>query len=134
MQRFQSVPNGGFEVSEDGVELSAAASFAIIWNALAEMLGTAATAAILRRAVGRAAVESPELVDLIIVREDLDYRYRLPHIWSRKVEAGPIALRQLVAETGRLLLELTGTVVISRLEQIPELAASGLVWRPEGEN
>jgi hypothetical protein len=123
------------EVDEGGtVELSAAALFAIVWDALADVLGTAATAAIVRRAAGRAAVDSPELVDLIIVREDLDYAYRLPRTWSGKTEGEPIVLRALCAEIGGLLLELTGTVVISRLEQIPALAALGLSWRPEGDN
>jgi hypothetical protein len=123
-----AVDNGG------DIELSAAALFAILWDALAEVLGTAAVAAIVRRAVGRAAPENPELVELVILREDLQYRYTLPQAWSQKAERGPIALRVLVAEIGRLLVELTGTVVIQRLEQIPELRASGLVWRTEEAN
>jgi hypothetical protein len=40
----------------------------------------------------------------------------------------------LVGEIGRLLLELTGTVVINRLEQIPELRARGLVGWAENAN
>src|SRR4030095_2665395 len=64
-------------------EIDAAALFAIVWDALAEVLGTAATAAIVRRAAGRAATDSPELVDVVIRREKLDYRYALPHAWSR---------------------------------------------------
>jgi hypothetical protein len=122
-------PDGG-----SGLELSAAALFGIVWDALAEVLGTAAVAAIVRRAAGRAAAESPELVDLVILREDLEYRYTLPHAWSQKAERTPVALRVLVAEIGRLLVELTGTVIIHRLEQIPELRAGGLVWRVEDAN
>ena len=116
------------------VDLSAAALFAIVWNALAEVLGTAAVAAIVRRAAGHAAARSPELVDLVIVREDLEYRYTLPDAWSQDTQRAPIALRVLVAEIGRLLVELTGTVVIRRMEQIPELRARGLVWRDEEAN
>jgi hypothetical protein len=118
----------------------AAALFAIVWDAIAEVLGTAATAAIVRRAAGRAGPDSPELVDLVIRREKLEYRYTLPHAWSHTARTGapegraPIALRALVAEIGRLLLELTGTVFIRRLEQIPELRACGLLWRPGGPN
>ena len=63
-------------------DLDAAALFAIVWDAIAEVLGTAATAAIVRRAAGRAAPESPELVDVVIRRETLEYRYTLPHAWS----------------------------------------------------
>jgi hypothetical protein len=118
----------------NGTEPSAAALFAIVWDALAEMMGTAAVATIVRRAAGRAAAEHPELVELSVVRGDLEYHYTLPHAWSQKAERPPVALRALVVEVGRLLLELTGTVVIRRLEQIPELRAAGLVWRMEGTN
>ena len=129
----------GVRAGGDG-DLDAAALFAIVWDALAEVLGTAATAAIVRRAAGRAATDSPELVDVVIRREKLEYRYTLPHAWSHRAGAAtpeqraPIAFRALVAEIGRLLVELTGTVFIGRLEQIPELRARGLVWRAEEAN
>jgi hypothetical protein len=42
------------------------------------MLGTAAVAAIVRRAVGHAAADGPELVDLVVRRENFQYRY----VWS----------------------------------------------------
>jgi hypothetical protein len=113
---------------------SAAALFAIIWDALADVLGTAAAAALVRRAAGRAARRDAELADLVIVREDLEYRYSVPPTWSRTGQGAPIALRALAAEIGRLLVELTGTVVIRRLEQIPELRSSGLVWQEEEAN
>jgi len=113
------------------IEPAAAALFAIVWDALTDVLGTAAVAAIVRRAAGRAAAESPELTDLIIIREDFQYRYTLPAPWSHRADREPLALRVLVAEIGRLLVELTGTVVIHRLEQIPELRGRGLVWRRE---
>jgi len=134
MNETPGVREGG-----DG-DLDTAALFAIVWDAIAEVLGTAATAAIVRRAVGRAATDSPELVDVVIRREKLDYRYTLPPAWSHAArpatpgERTPIALRALVAEIGRLLVELTGTVFIGRLEQIPELRAHGLLWRAEEAN
>jgi len=121
----------GDDDGPDGTGLPAETLFVIVWNALADTLGTAAVAAIVRRAVGRAAVEHPDLVDLVILREDLSYRYRLPPVWSQTERRGAVAFRALVAEIGRLLMELTGTVVICRLEQIPELRACGLVWRTE---
>lgn len=114
--------------------MPAPALFAIVWDTLADVLGTAAAAAIVRRATGRAAVEVPELVDLVVLREDLEYRYRVPRAWSQNADGALIALRELAAEIGRLLMELTGPVVICRLEQIPELRAAGLVWRTEGGN
>jgi hypothetical protein len=112
-------------------DLTSAALFAVVWDALAGVLGTAAVAALVRRAVRRAAAESPELMELVVVREELEYRYTLPRAWSEKAEGGPIALRVLVRELGQLLVELTGTVVIRRMEQIPELRAHGLIWRAE---
>jgi hypothetical protein len=93
-----------------------------------------------RRAAGRAAPDNPELVDVVIRRQKLEYRYTLPHAWSHPAGAtapemrAPIAFRALVAEIGRLLVELTGTVVVGRLEQIPELRAQGLPWRAEEAN
>ena len=121
-------------------DLNPAALFAMVWEALAEVLGTAATAAIVRRAAGRAATESPELVDVVIRRENLEYCYTLPHAWSQPDNAAmpgdraPVALQTLIAEIGRVLVELTGTVFVGRLEQIPELRARGLLWRPEAAN
>ena len=78
MNETPGVREGG-----DG-DLDTAALFAIVWDALAEVLGTAATAAIVRRAAGRAATDSPELVDVVIRREKLEYRYTLPHAWSQR--------------------------------------------------
>jgi hypothetical protein len=129
----------GVREGADG-DLDGAALFAIVWDAIAEVLGTGATAAIVRRAAGRAAPDSPELVDVVIRREKLEYHYTLPHAWSYTARAAapegrvPIALRALIAEIGRLLMELTGSVLIGRLEEIPELRARGLLWRPEGAN
>jgi hypothetical protein len=119
---------------QDRVEPVAAVLFALVWDTLAEVLGTAAVAAIVRRAAARAAAESPELLDLIIARRDLEYHYTLPAGWAHRTERAPLALRALAVEIARLLVELTGTVVIKRLEQIPELRASGLVWLPEEAN
>jgi hypothetical protein len=135
MPRFPTVARGTLDVDDrSDIEPAAAALFAIVWDTLAEVLGTAAVAAIVRRAAGRAAAESPELVELLVVREDFEYRYKLPVAWSQQTERSPLALRVLAAEIGRLLVELTGTVVIQRLEQIPELRGRGLVWRTEGVN
>jgi hypothetical protein len=120
-----------------GGELDTAALFALVWDAVAEVLGTAATAAIFRRAAGLAAADNPELVDVVIRREKLEYRYGLPHAWSQPAtpeERAPIAFRALIAQIGRLLVDLTGSVFIGRLEQLPELRACGLVWRAKETN
>ena len=130
MPPIRMATSDGLSVDDTGAnERSAVALFAIVWDALAETLGTAAAAAIVRRSAARARTASAELVELVIARENLEYRYTLPRAWSQ--ESGSIGLRALVAEIGKLLLELTGNVVIRRLEQIPELRAGGLVWRAE---
>jgi hypothetical protein len=111
-----------------GAALPATALFALVWDTLADVLGTAAVAAIVRRAARRVAAQSPELGDLVISRQNLEYRYTLPAAWGQRAERTPPELRVLVAEIGRLLVELTGPVVIRRLEQVPELRARGLIW------
>ena len=121
--------NGSPRVEGAGRELSEAALFAIVWDALADMLGTAAVAAVVRRAAQRASTERPELAGLVVVRQNLDYEYTLPRSWEHNTEHEPAALRVLVRELGRLLMELTGTVVLRRLEEIPELRARGIVGR-----
>ena len=68
----------------------------------------------------------------IVLRDNLEYRYTLPPAWAKTTQTaarGQDAFRALVAEMGRLLADLTGSVVINRLEQVPELRARGLVWR-----
>jgi hypothetical protein len=129
-------PSAGRLGPDDGgvVNLSAAALFAILWDALTGLLGTAAVAAIVRRAVSRAAAECPDLLDLVISHEQLEYRFTLPPGWSQSAERGSIGLRCLAAEIRRLLIELTGTVVIRHLDTIPELRACGLPWRTEETN
>ena len=116
------------------IDVSDATLFTLVWDTMAEVLGTAAVAAIVRRAVEKAAVDCPELVDLVVRREKLGYVYALPHAWSKTTQTAAHergALRVLVAEIGRILVELTGTVVITRLEETPELRNRGLVWRAE---
>jgi hypothetical protein len=121
-------------MDEGDERLSATALFAIVWDALADILGTAAVAAIVRRAAGRAAIQHPELRELIISRRNLEYTCKLPEAWSRRPDRGRPGLQVLVAEIGVLLRELTGTVVIARLEQIPALQACGLRWRDQEAN
>jgi hypothetical protein len=119
---------------EGHAEVVAHDVFAVVWDALADILGTAAAAAIVRRAAGRAVVEHPALRELIISRQNLEYEWKLPEAWSRQRERGRLGLRVLAAEIGVLLRELTGTVVIARLEQIPQLQACGLTWRGKEAN
>src|SRR5690242_189804 len=132
---METKDNGSGVAEESGgaVSPSAAALFALVWNAMAGTLGTAAAAVIVRRAAGRAAATYPELGELLVLRENFEYRYQLPAAWSATGETAAErhsgARRALFSEIGRLLVELTGTVVIDRLDEIPDLRGSGIAWR-----
>jgi hypothetical protein len=110
-----------------GINVPPAALFELLWDSLADILGTAATAAILRRAARSAAQRSPDLVDLTIAKDGLDYRFTVPRSWQDPVEGLPAGLDELVRELRPLLVELTGAIVVRRLEQIPELRQRGTI-------
>jgi len=96
--------------------------FTMLWDALADLLATAATAALLKRAARRAAARSPELLELAIQRQGLDYGCTCPSGWSDRSGGGtPLALRGLIGELRPLLIEMTGQLVIQHLEQFLEL-------------
>ncbi len=115
-----------------GPELSVAALFTILWDALADLLGTAATATLLKRAARRAVTRSPEVAGLVIERDGLIYRYTCPPAWNDMSEGTPHAFRELVGELRPLLVEMTGQIVIQHLEQILELRERGL-FAPQEE-
>jgi hypothetical protein len=100
---------------------SAAVLFSALWEALADVVGTAAAATLLKRAARRAAIRSPELAALVFQREELQYGYLLPAAWKEESEGTPAALRELVAELRPILVELTGHVILRHLEQFPQL-------------
>jgi hypothetical protein len=120
------VPCGG-EPGSAGAFLSAGDLFAVLWEALADILGTAAAATLLRRAAKRAAARWPELADLSITRESLDYRYIVPSTWKDAAPDPPEPLCALARELWTLLVDLTGSVVVNRLAQVPELRDRGIV-------
>ena len=115
------VPGSARPSGDTGTELSAAILFKILWEALSDVLGTAAAATLLRRAARRAAPRCPELAELAIERENLEYRYTLPSAWKDPAEGTPPALRELVTELRPILIEMTGQVVIRHLEEFLEL-------------
>jgi len=121
------VPDSGRAGVEDAAELRGAALFKLIWDCIADVLGTTATATLVRRAARRAMLRSPELGDLEVVRTDAGYTYALPRALVGKVEHTPGALRELVGELRPLLLEMTGHVVVRRIEQIPSLQERAIV-------
>lgn len=115
----------------DSAELpSAAALFGLIWCRLATVLGTPATATLLRRAV-RGAAQKRQDLDLsrvTIVREEVEYHYALPEAWHTNAEEPRAALRFVVRDQLLPLLgELAGPVGTRLLDRVPELRRSGLV-------
>src|SRR3954451_9806746 len=110
-----------------------AALFTLLWDALADLLGTAATATLLKRAARRAADRSPQLAGLVIQRQGLTHGYACPDSWSNASRDGHRALQDLIAELRPLLVEMTGQVVIRHLEQVAELRERGLFLAPQKE-
>jgi hypothetical protein len=106
--------------SDPAAGLSAAARFTILWESLADVLGTATAATLLKRAARRAATRSPQLARLVIQRDGLLYGYTLPPEWNHE-SGGMPALQELVTELRPILIELTGQVIIRHLDQFLEL-------------
>ena len=98
--------------------------FDLLWERLAELLGTAATATLVRRATKRAAAEAPTV---IVNHNTLNYEYKVPESWRRAAETNALrALRDLAKELGVLLTRLTGPVVVEQLEREPRFRQSGV--------
>ena len=106
-------------------------------------MGSAATAALLRRAAKHAVARAPELGGFEVRRVRFEYRCVVPPSWAEGETEGPRAsLKALLQELTPLLVELTGSVVMRRLHAIPELglgrfrevrgALTGLRAREEG--
>jgi hypothetical protein len=127
MDRAMTSTNGQRSDGHASTELSSAALFTLLWDALADLLGTAATATLLRRAAGRAAPRDPELTEVAIVRENLEYRYTLPPAWDDWTGGTQRALEHLVEELLPLLVELTGPIAVNHLAQIPALRERGII-------
>ena len=104
----------------DPAAVSGSDLFRTLWAALADLLGTAATAAIVRRALRRALPKNPELREFSIERVDLEFGYVLPRVFDQP-QASAIALHALLDELRPLLIELTGEVALRSLARIPEL-------------
>jgi hypothetical protein len=115
-------------------DLSTGALFTILWRELADILGTAAAASLVRRAAVRASLRAPELAGLSITRENLEYRYVVPYAWNDPSPHPPQALRELSRDLWALLVELTGTVVVNRLAKVPELRDRGIVPTTEPQS
>ena len=93
---------------------------------MADLLGTAATATLLRRAIQELGDGRPDLRDLLIRRDGLAYTFSVPASWHDEREQGVLALRDMARALQPILVQLTGDIVLRRLGRIDALRASGL--------
>jgi hypothetical protein len=118
------------EHSED--DATAAALFGLLWETMAEVLGTTGTAVMVRRAARRAAAHWPVLQQLVIHQDGLAYQFRVPETWQEGANPEALAaLRALGQEVCYLLHAMTGPVVTRRLARLMPLRRYGII--PEQE-
>lgn len=114
---------------------SAAELFDLLWETLADVLGTAATATLLRRSITQAAARTAWSEPIVVARNGLDYTYRLPETWRQPGNDEAVdALRIVAAELRVLLVALTGPVVVARLGQLASLRKWGIDFSDEAPN
>lgn len=111
---------------------SPAELFDLLWESLADVLGTAAAATLLRRAVKRAASHASWSEAVVVAKNGLDYEYRLPDAWKQPGNDEAVAaLRVVAAELRVLLVELTGPVVVRRLGRLAPFRERGIDFSDE---
>ena len=113
----------------------AAELFDLLWETLADVLGTAATATLLRRAIKQAAARIAWSEPVVVARSGLDYTYRLPEAWKQSGNDEAVDVLRIVAgELRVLLIELTGPVVVARLGQLAALRKWGIDFSDEARH
>jgi hypothetical protein len=124
----------GHVIRSDQDVLSAAKLFDLLWESTADVLGTAATATLLRRAIKRAESQTSWPEPITVARNGLDYEYRLPETWKQPGNEEAIgALRVVAAELRVLLVELTGPVVVRRLARLAPFRKLGIDFSEEAK-
>ena len=124
-----SGPHGTSQIREPPHRSATAAElFRRLWGEVVDLVGTAATAALLRRALKHASATQPELAEVVLRREGLEYAWSLPAAWHDPERRDAVeGLRRLVRDDLQpLFRELTGLVIARRLAQVPELVEAGL--------
>ncbi len=99
--------------------LSGNALFALLWDTLVEVLGTAGTAALLGRAARKALPGNPDLGEFTITRVNGAFGYLLPGSFAGNHATAP-GLQALLRELHVLLVLMTGQTVLHRFAGIPE--------------
>lgn len=111
------------ESDPESSDCEAEVLFGLIWASLVDLLGSAATATLIRRSLKRAAMRAPALAHVKVEREQFEYRYVLPAEWNDETSSLD-GLRELARELSPLLAELTGPVALQRLRGIEDLRKS----------
>ena len=121
MDDHQSIRDDGATSASPSTILTA------VWESMAEVLGTAATATLLRRAAIRAVERMPQLAKLEISRDNLIRYYKVPDTWRTAAEPnGFQELDALLEDMRPLLIRLTGQIVVRRIDAVvSELTAGG---------
>jgi hypothetical protein len=110
----------------------AAELFHLLWESLADVLGTAATATLLRRAIKRATSHIAGSEPVVVTRNGVEHEYRLPETWKQPGNDEALgALRAVAAELRILLVELTGPVVVRRLGRLVPFRKAGIDFSDE---
>jgi ATP phosphoribosyltransferase len=96
--------------------------FILLWRTLSNLVGTPATATLLRRSLKRVEAQHPRLAGVNIARAEHDYVFTLPPEWSEPSDTSLEELRVLYTALCALSQQLTGSVILRRLEALSELA------------
>jgi hypothetical protein len=107
---------------------TASVLFDLLWGGLSDVLGAAATATLLRRSKGSLARRTHAVDELRIERAGLEYRYAVPDDWRVPSDAARATFGELVDELRPLLIQLTGAVILRRLDTIPAFGENGIVF------
>jgi hypothetical protein len=114
---------------------SAAELFDLLWDALADVLGTATAAIILRRAIQQAALATGSSERVMVFRNGKDYEYRVPGTWRRPGnDAAVDALRGVAAALRLLLIQLTGPVLVDQLGRLAPFQKWGIDFSDTATN
>lgn len=131
---FEGQPGADDVCETRGVQdvMSATELFDLLWVSLADVLGTAATATLVRRALTQAAPQTVGAEAVLVTRAGLNYEYRLPGTWTQTGNEEAMGVLRTVAAALRVLLvELTGPVVVRRLTRLAPFREHGIDFSDE---
>ncbi|MDB4971142.1 MAG: hypothetical protein JWN44_6831 [Myxococcales bacterium] len=115
------------EVAAD-LSCTAEQLFAIVWETMVDVIGTAATATLVRRSSRRISQRNAQIDCVSVNRDGIDFNYTVPEGWRRSGGDALAALQALAHELSPLLVELTGPVLIRRLVASSDLARCHILF------